>query len=186
MSTEHKPAQGPYEFSRTVAVYDVRDGGLRLGIVADPRECVAMARRFEVLGLANVKAELRLMPLEGGDILLEGRAEAQAEQACIVTGEPVKSTIASEFSVRYISPGIGTESFEDEDFDVLGEDTEPLPADVIDVGEVVTQYLSLAIDPYPRKPGAVSGVVELTPEGVVPSTERANPFDALKKLQEKG
>lgn len=176
----------PPEFSRVVPLHDVKDGGIRLSIEANTEECKALAERFEVLDLFDIHAELHLFPTATDDILLEGKASGTVEQSCIVTGERVKSSIASEFSVRYISAGTGAESTEDEDFDVLGEDTELLPADVIDVGEVVAQYLSLAIDPYPRKPGAVAGVVELTPEGAIPSTERANPFAALKKLQEGG
>lgn len=181
-----KDIAGPYEFSRTVPLHDVKNGGIRLTLEANEDECGALAKRFEIRQLSNMRADLSLRPGAGDDVLLEGRVTAAVVQSCIVTGEPVKSSIASEFAVRYISAGTGVESFEDEDFDVLGEDTEPLPSDVIDVGEVVAQYLSLAVDPYPRKPGAVAGVVELTPEGVIPSTERANPFAALKKLQERG
>lgn len=184
MSGHHDAGDAPIEFSRTVAVHDVRDGGLGLTITATEAECAALARRFGLLSLADVSADLRLRTAPGDSLLLEGHATATVVQACIVTGEPVKSSIASEFSVRYISPVIGTESLEAEELDVLGEDTELLPSDVIDVGEVVAQYLSLAIDPYPRKPGAVAGVVELTPDGAIPGTERANPFAVLKKLQE--
>ena len=37
----------------------------------------------------------------------------------------------------------------------LDESPEPLVGGVIDIGEAVTQQLVLALDPYPRKPGAV-------------------------------
>jgi hypothetical protein len=49
---------------------------------------------------------------------------------------------------------------------------------VIDVGELAAQYLSLAIDPYPR-----SITARNMPEGnetVITAGERPNPFAALK------
>ena len=50
---------------------------------------------------------------------------------------------------------------------------------IIDLGRLATDALFLAIDPYPRKPGAVfeAEVVALDPED--------HPFAALKALQDK-
>lgn len=183
-----QPATAPDapEFSRLVPLHEVKEDGLQLTFEASAAERAALARRFELLDLVDMQARLRLSPTAEGGLLLNGHVDARLIQACVISGEPVKSSIASDFSVRYISPVNGMESLESEEFDVLEEDMEPLPSDVIDVGEVVAQYLSLALDPYPRKPGAEVGVVELTPDGPVPGTERANPFAALRKLQDKG
>jgi hypothetical protein len=38
--------------------------------------------------------------------------------------------------------------------DPLADEPEPLEGDRIDLGEIVAEELALAIDPYPRAPGA--------------------------------
>ncbi|HCS23533.1 MAG TPA: metal-binding protein, partial [Rhodospirillaceae bacterium] len=54
---------------------------------------------------------------------------------------------------------------------------------MIDLGEVVAQYLSLELDPYPRAPG-VSLAAQMQASG---QPKKANPFQALEALKgEKG
>ncbi len=56
---------------------------------------------------------------------------------------------------------------------------EPLPAEGIDLGELVVQELAVALDPYPRKPGA-----EVPAEYRPPEVEtKEGPFAALKALK---
>jgi hypothetical protein len=54
---------------------------------------------------------------------------------------------------------------------------EPIDNGIIDLGRLATDVLFLAIDPYPRKPGAV-----FEPEIVAVDPED-HPFAALKALQ---
>jgi hypothetical protein len=60
------------------------------------------------------------------------------------------------------------------------EDPEPLVDGKVDVGELASQYLSLAIDPYPHAPG-------VEPVGEDPEIElkrdKENPFAALQALK---
>jgi hypothetical protein len=57
---------------------------------------------------------------------------------------------------------------------------EPLPADAIDLGEAVVQQLAVALDPYPRKPGA-----EIPAEysGAADTDGRGGPFASLARLR---
>jgi hypothetical protein len=52
---------------------------------------------------------------------------------------------------------------------------EPLPSDILDIGEAVAQQLSLALDPYPRAPGAIAGA---------PAERPVSPFAALARWKE--
>ncbi len=54
---------------------------------------------------------------------------------------------------------------------------DPLLGSAVDLAAVVTEFLALAIDPYPRKPGAVF----VTPVELKDPT--ASPFAALDKLK---
>lgn len=169
------------EFSRMVPIEEVTGGGIERVIEADEAERRALAERFDVLAVHALSAVVTLRPSEIG-LEVAGRVTGTVEQSCVVTLEPVKTEVASDFAVRYISPHIEAAGQAGEELDPLGEDIEPLPADAIDIGELAAQYLSLAIDPYPRKSGAeVKHPMVLGEEqGASP---RPNPFAVLKKLQ---
>ena len=63
----------------------------------------------------------------------------------------------------------------------LLDQPEPLVDGKIDVGEVVAQFLAVAMNPYPRKDGAkVADVVKSEDE-----EERPNPFAKLAGLKDK-
>lgn len=69
-----------------------------------------------------------------------------------------------------------------------GDDDPPEPLDgpLLDLGELVSQHLSLAVDPYPRAPGVslegIQEVVESTPDADGPPE---GPFGKLAALQQK-
>ncbi len=52
-----------------------------------------------------------------------------------------------------------------------------LIGDAVDVGAVVSEFFTLALDPYPRKPGAE--FVEPAPDA---ASEAASPFARLKSI----
>jgi len=54
-----------------------------------------------------------------------------------------------------------------------------LPAEGIDLGELVVQELAVALDPYPRAPGAEVPEAYRPPE----VEEESGPFAALKVLK---
>jgi uncharacterized metal-binding protein YceD (DUF177 family) len=79
--------------------------------------------------------------------------EARVVQSCVVTLEPVVADVADSFTLYYaeevVPPGHAVDlPIEDEDW------PEPIEDGRIDVGEAVAQQLALALDPYPRAPGA--------------------------------
>ena len=93
-----------------------------------------------------------------------------------MTLEPVRGRIDERFSLLY---GAGADA--GETAIVLSGATElvePLPGNVIDIGEAVAQELSLALDPYPRAPGAARPTSRWR-------EALAAPFAALAKLEGK-
>ncbi len=144
-------------------------------LAATPVECAALARRFDLLALDRLEAQVRLTPLAGGLLRLSASLSAEVVQGCVVTLEPVRSRIDDEFSVLYRA---GAEAGETSVV-LSGADevVEPLPGDTLDIGEAVAQQLSLALDPYPRAPGAAaasSGEALASPFAVLAKWKKNN------------
>jgi uncharacterized metal-binding protein YceD (DUF177 family) len=163
------------EFSRLVAVGQLA-GAATHRIEASAAERQALARRFGLLGVDRLAAEVRLTSLPRG-FRLDAVLEAEVVQECVVTLDPVQSRIEEPFSLVY------GEVNEGETHEIAGleeEIVEPLPGEELDIGEAVAQQLSLALDPYPRAPGAAVPAEALPPPAV------EHPFAALEKLERPG
>ena len=145
MNTPAKP-----EFSRPVEL--ARLGG-RVGvypIVATPEERFALARRFDLLTLDSLEAEIRLERVGDRTVRLEGTLSACVVQACVVTLEPVASNIADRFAMMYAPDEPQARVVVELESEVM----EPIEGDAIDIGEAVAQQLALLLEPYPRASGA--------------------------------
>ena len=158
------------ELSRIVRLDRVPARGMDIDIQASEAERAALARRFELLELPALQASVHVRPGLGGVWTVSGRLSAQVVQACVVSLDPVAQTIDEPFEVRFAA-GAREEAGADPDA------PEALDGDTIDVGAVVADHLSLALDPFPRAPG-----VEYQPEPE-PADAKPNPFAALEQLR---
>lgn len=162
------------EFSRPIEISRLPEGGMEMAIAATPAECAALARRFSLLALDRLEAALRLEWVAGRLLRLEATLSAEVVQECVVTLEPVRSEVEERFALLY-GPAVATsDAMLREDEEVL----EPIVDGRIDLGEAVAQQLSLAIDPFPRAPGAAAPPA--------PGEGMASPFAALAKWRKKG
>lgn len=185
------------ELSRIVIADKVTTSGGHEVVTATEAECAALARRFDLFSVANLKARMRLRRVRGEFVKVTGELEADVVQRCVVTLEPVPAHVKEDFSGLYAPDHLipkEDEESESDHFQFLGADEdfpEPMPAGRIDIGELVAQSLSLSLEPYPRKEGA-----EFTPilEDVGPDTlnltddmppepPRQNPFASLSRLK---
>jgi uncharacterized metal-binding protein YceD (DUF177 family) len=141
---------GP-EFSRLVPLARIGAAPFRQEIAAAPAECAALAKRFGLLALDRLGAEVSLQRRAGDTILLQARFEAAFAQECVVSLEPVAGTAAESF-VLYYGPA-DAEPADDDDPEAPA--FELLTGDAIDIGEAVAQEFSLALPPFPRDPDAV-------------------------------
>lgn len=162
------------EFSRPFALDKLGHAAVTEHLVARPEERAALARRFGLLDLPALEAEVTVAWQAGGTLLaLDGWFKAEVVQRCVVTLEPVPQKVEEALRLRF-SRHLAAEG-EEESLDPA--DPEPLPAGGLDLGEEVAQALSLALDPYPRAPGAA-----LPPER---AGEDEGPFAKLKALKGK-
>jgi uncharacterized metal-binding protein YceD (DUF177 family) len=161
----------------TFSEVDRRD--VNLALVADTGVCAAIARRLDLVSLSRFDASVRLSPWLDGAVL-EGDWTAELEQACVVTLEPVPTTLSGRFSVRLLPVG-SPNTPQDEPDAVIDPDADD-PPDIIEgrsipVGDYLVEHLALELDPFPRQPGAV----------FVPPEEPGliTPFAVLKDLAAK-
>jgi uncharacterized metal-binding protein YceD (DUF177 family) len=157
------------ELSRPVAVDRVTDGQ-RVQVEARPEEREAVARRMGLQAVSMLHCRFDLRREGGQTVQARGTLSARVVQVCVVTLEPFEADLAEEFVVRFVPEG--TES---ETVNVESEDEIPYAGGSIDLGEATSEQLALALDPFPRKPGAV------LPDEEPDLAER--PFAALAKRQ---
>jgi hypothetical protein len=145
------------EFSRPVPIERLEEGDFTQTISANEAERAALARRFGLLALDRLEAEISLRRIARGPVLrLEGRLAAAVVQSCVLSLEPVEGRIDESFAVLYQPEGYGSEHGGANGTETMeaGEDwPEPILDGRIDIGEATAQQLVLALDPYPRKPG---------------------------------
>lgn len=183
------------EFSRTVIAETVTTKGQTLAITPTEQERAALATRLGLVALDSLSATVRLRRFRGELIRVTGELVAQVVQSCVITLDPFPAQVSDEFSAVY-APDHLLPKEEDEEIglveDAEADVPEAMPNGRIDIGELVAQHLSLALDPYPRKPGVTfEPVIEFEEEapetaagpGSEPEAERENPFAALARFK---
>jgi Large ribosomal RNA subunit accumulation protein YceD len=137
------------------ATHDIPQSGLSREREAAPDELARIARALDLVACASLRTAYAIVPTVGGRFRLSGRLRAEISQACVVTLEPVDSTIDEGFDVTFWpeeempAPRGGEVDMDEE------ADPEPIVAGQIDVGRVVFECLAACVDPFPRKPDAV-------------------------------
>ncbi len=173
---------------------------LKIRISPSPEELKRLTKRMSVTEISDLVAELVLSRDSGRNVVfVSGRVRAVVTQSSVVSGKPVKSEIDESFEAWYadhdeavsfakakqerlVREGAGDFPFMEE-----SEDPEPIVDGKIDVGELAAQYLSLAINLYPRAEGESFELAADAPKAGEEVYE--NPFAALKdwkNRQDKG
>ncbi|UCI17801.1 DUF177 domain-containing protein [Mesorhizobium sp. B2-1-8] len=156
---KHADMQSPVSFFANVA----RLPGLPVVIEADAAQRAALAEAHGLLSVEAYRAELLVASWKRNGVKVSGRVEADITQACIVTLDPVQAHIDEPVEALLLPEDskLGRQGFEGGGeilLDADGPDSpETFSGDIIDVGALAEQFFGLAIDPYPRKPGASLG-----------------------------
>lgn len=165
---------------RPVPAATVPGTGLEVTVAPTEPERVTLAKALGLAAVDSLTANYRLAARAGGIIVVTGEVKAAIRPVCVVTLEPFTLTVAEPVDLRFTDPentrrrparpdAAETES-EDDPPDVIENG-------VIDLGKVTTEFLSLAIPPYPRAPGAAFA-------GKEEAVAVTHPFAALKALKD--
>jgi uncharacterized metal-binding protein YceD (DUF177 family) len=165
------------EFSRPVDVASVGRSPRTLTIEATADERTALARRFDLPAIERLSARLTVAPEAAGTAYaVTGSLSAEVVQECVVTFEPVRAEIEEPVEAVFGEAPADVLG-EEVDVDPLETTVEPIESGSIDLGELVAQHLLLALDPYPRAPGAS------LPATAVDDAADDAPFAALRALR---
>lgn len=171
-------------FSYPVKVGNISANAVTVKLEADARELAALAEVWQVEAVKSLKAELQIARWKKDGVRVKGEVEAEIVQSCVVTLEPVESTIKEHLEQIFVPEGsklarIVTNEASEMVLDPDGPDLpEAFTGDTIDAGAVVAEFAALAIDPYPRKPGIeFKDHIEGDPDE---KAGRPNPFAVLK------
>ena len=157
---------------------EIGAGRRRLRLAADETQRAAVAQLLDLPAVLSFEADLMLSPwLDGAEIA--GRFDAVVTQECGVSLDLFDAAVSGDLAVRVVpvgSPNAPELQQGEVAVDLDAED----PPDVVegpgfDVGQYLVEHLALALDPFPRKPGAE---FEAPPEPTLTS-----PFAALAALK---
>lgn len=133
-----------------------------------------------VASIPSLKVTLQVRPAGTDGAEVAGKLEGALRQTCVVSLEEFDNPIAENFTTDFAADARSEASNDDE------EEIEDLPDPIvdgkIDLGALATEFLILAVDPYPRKPG-----VEFAPlpaEEAAPEPKRS-PFEQLSGLKDR-
>ncbi len=167
--------------------------GTALEVAASDSERAALAKRFGFLGLPAFSARVTVDRRPGGQVVVEGRLRGRIVQACILTLDPVTQDLDDTFRVVFKQDL--AEERDPESGEALvsahADAPEPLTGNLLDVGEIVAEQLSLAAEPYPRKQGVkLEDVMPKPPRGGregrhARQEQRRHPFAGLSALRDK-
>ncbi|HWT08099.1 MAG TPA: YceD family protein [Roseomonas sp.] len=165
------------EFHRPVALARIPPEGRRESLRATRAECAALALRFGIPAVNRFAAELELKAENAGGVAIEGRISAEVVQDCVITLDPVVQQLNAAVHLRILGPG------EEVSDDPEAPDDIEAPGGVADLGEALAEQLALALDPYPRVPGAVLPEDVAPAEPEAPAEPRPSPFAGLAALR---
>jgi uncharacterized metal-binding protein YceD (DUF177 family) len=171
-------------WSVPVALGDVPETGRHFDLVADERLRDAIAKLAALAALPRLDASFDVLPHGRKGLHVVGRVSATIGQTCVVTLEPIEDEIDEPVDVIFV-PAAAPSPIGDEGVELevpYDDEPEPLVDGTVDLGAIATEFLILAIDPYPRKPDAVF-------QAPAAGDDTAHPFAvlaALKKGQESG
>ena len=159
--------------------------GRRVKLEPDKRERKRLADEASVLSVEWFVAELVFKRWQVNVVSITGTVRANLTQECVVTLEPLQTTVHEEVDRTFVPEGskllrpkLNNEGELIVDYDGRDE-PEPFVGENLDAWEIAIEHFLIGIDPYPRKPGA-----EFTPliESDGSDSLKESPFAALKGL----
>lgn len=133
--------------------------GIEEHVEASEAERNAIAAEHKLIAVKSLSADVDLRRSGDGLIMIDGRLRAEVVHTCVVSLEPAPQSIDEVFHVALASAGSdeappppkpGAEVMVDPEVD----QPDVLYGPTIDLGAIVLEHFVLALDPYPRAPGA--------------------------------
>jgi hypothetical protein len=167
-----------------VSVARLPQNGMPLKLAASEKERLALAKAHGLVSVQSFTAELLIKKWRKDGVKITGSVAADITQTCVVTLEPLAASIENEIDAVFVQEGskLARPPLSPDGEIILDYEGADIPetfsGDAIDAGAVAEEFFGLAIDPYPRKPGAVLEAA-LDEE---PGISKPSPFAKLLKF----
>lgn len=168
------------EFSRVVRIDTLGSAPQMVSVEAEACERTALARRFGLVSIELLTAELSLTR-KGDSVTGAGTVVGEVTQSCVGTGEPVAARVEAPFELAFRPQPDAAARDEEIELAEAELDTIFYAGGAVDIGEAVAETLLLNLDPYPR---AADSEAALQAAGVKSEAE-AGPFAGLAGLRDK-
>lgn len=169
--------------SKRINVSRLPKDGMRLSIESTAPQRAALAESHGLLSVEHFSADLKAAPWRGDGVKVTGTLRAEVVQQCVVTLEPLAAGVETAVEGVFVpegSPGAAPGQGERGEI-VVHTDAPDLPevftGHFVDIGALAEEHFELALDPYPRKPGAQFD------EPAPAIDERVSPFSGLSALK---
>ncbi len=159
-------------WSSPIAVSEIPPHGADVVIEANPGQLEALATLNGIVALSSAAARLHIAHRGKDGLHVTGEVTARATLTCVVSLDDFEAAIVEPVDVEFVTPRntrpvrahdertsrrrrearppIDDEEEGMEDLDAPDE----IVGGRIDLGALASEFLTLGIDPYPRKPGA--------------------------------
>lgn len=144
--------------------------GLEVVVEGSTAERAALAVRMGIPAVQSLVCRFRVTRNGTDRFAVSGHLSAQVVQTCVISLDDFSAEIDEHFRVSFVPAGEETDDIDPEDpVDEIGYRDR-----VLDLGEAAAEQLGLALDPYPRRPGATLPEHDAQPAP-------AHPFDVLRR-----
>jgi uncharacterized metal-binding protein YceD (DUF177 family) len=179
-----EPEIVPLPLVRTLRVDEFKEGEER-AIEVNRAERDAIAALLDLRALDRLTFTFRLHRRGQGRLALQGTLAAAVTQTCVVSLEPVESTLDVPVEVEFwpvpMIDDLASSPDEAASHGTL-DWPEPIEGGKIDLGPVIYETLATALDPYPKREGVSFEWSEASSTGAEPE-QAESPFAALKRLK---
>ncbi|WP_127089528.1 DUF177 domain-containing protein [Aquabacter cavernae] len=177
MPEDTSPALPPY--AQYIRVLDLPPGGRVVRMEPDARTLERLARHVGVVALHALTADLTVTPIAGDGARVTGRVMAEVRQVSVVSLQEFDTEVSEDVDVKFMPQADPAPAVPEEELDPEIDPPDAVVDGAIDLGALVTEFLALGIDPYPRRPGELFEPANEDESG-------ASPFAALAPLKDKG
>ena len=140
------------ELSLEVELDALPRNGKSFRLEADAAARAAIAARLNTLSVEALSGDIQVTATRS-EIAARGVLHAILVRECVASLEPFEERLEERFAIDFRR----CEKDKDADDEESGWDAPEIhQAPVLDIGEMLVQQLSLAMDPFPRKPDAKS------------------------------
>jgi uncharacterized metal-binding protein YceD (DUF177 family) len=175
-SSDQPPAKPP--LSHKISIASLPRMGQHVALKASEEICQQIADQLDLPSMKMLDAHFQIVPSRSGIIRVTGEVKARVEQVCIVSLEAFPFDINETVDLRFIEADKLEKPAKAEVERTLEDEDPPDPIydGVIDLGELAVEFVALALEPFPRKPG-----VELPVQLQI--TKEESPFAVLAALK---